>query len=65
MPYEKIPEFLKELKKETGIAALALEMSVHTAARTSETLDAKWSEIDLEKKLWTIPAEIRCKSIII
>jgi len=57
MPYEKIPEFLKELKKETGIAALALEMSVHTAARTSETLNAKWSEIDLEKKLWTIPAE--------
>ena len=57
MPYEKIPEFLKELKKETGIAALALEMTVHTAARTSETLNAKWSKIDLEKKLWTIPAE--------
>ena len=45
------------MKKATGIDALALEMSVHAAARTRETLSAKWSEIDLEKKLWTIPAE--------
>ncbi len=27
-----------------------------TAARRGEVLGAKWSEIDFEKKLWTIPA---------
>jgi len=56
MPYEKIPEFLKSLKKEQGVAALALQLTIHTAVRTNETLGAKWCEIDLKKKIWTIPA---------
>jgi len=50
MPYEKIPAFLNELKKETGMAALALQMTIHTASRTNETLGAKWSEIDIKAK---------------
>ena len=57
MPYEKIPEFLKNLKKEQGMAALALQLTIHTAARSTEALEAEWSEIDLDKKLWTIPAK--------
>ena len=57
MPYEKIPDFLNELEKEKGMAALALQMTIHTACRTNETLGATWSEIDLDKKLWTIPAK--------
>jgi integrase len=28
-----------------------------TATRSGETLGAKWDEIDLDKKLWTIPAQ--------
>ena len=40
---------------------MALEFAILTATRTSETLGAKWSEINLEKKLWTIPKE-RMKS---
>ena len=35
------------------MAALALRMTIHTAARTNEILEAVWSEIDLKKKLWT------------
>ena len=57
MPYEKIPAFLVELEKEKGMASLALQMTIHTAARTNETLGATWSEIDLKKNFWTIPAE--------
>ena len=57
MPYENIPAFLVQLRKEKGMAALALQMTIHTASRTNETLGAKWSEIDFEKRLWTIAAE--------
>ena len=57
MPYEKIPTFMAELKKEEGMASLALQMTIHTASRTNETLGAKWSEVNLKTKLWTIPAE--------
>ena len=39
------------------MSSLALQMTIHTASRTNETLGAKWSEIDLKKKIWTIPAE--------
>jgi integrase len=28
-----------------------------TGQRRSEVLEAQWSEIDLKKRLWTIPAE--------
>ena len=37
------------------IAARALAFLVLTAARTEEVLAAPWSEIDLDKRLWTIP----------
>ena len=57
MPYEKIPNFLKDLKSENGVAAKALEFTIHTAVRTNETLEAKWSEVDLKKRIWTIPAK--------
>ena len=45
-----------ELSKEEGMSSLALQMTIHKASRTNETLGAKWSEIDLKKKIWTIPA---------
>jgi integrase len=35
---------------------LALEFLILTAARTSEVLDARWEEIDVEKKTWVVPA---------
>lgn len=57
MPYENVPAFLKKLKAVNSLPALALEFSVLTAARTNETLGAQWCEIDIEAKLWTIPAE--------
>ena len=34
-----------------------LEWQLHTMTRPSESAKAQWSEIDFEKKLWTIPAE--------
>ena len=39
-----------------GTAALALRFCILTATRTNETLGATWGEIDIEKRLWIIPA---------
>jgi integrase len=39
------------------MAARALEFAILTAARTDEVLGAPWHEIDLDAKVWTLPAE--------
>lgn len=48
---------MDEISKRKGVAARALEFTILTAARTGEIIGARWSEMDLEAKLWTIPAE--------
>ena len=55
--YSRINEFVQQLRKQQGVAPLALEFLIHTAARTGEVLGATWSEIDLDKAVWTVPAE--------
>jgi integrase len=57
LPYEKIPEFMRELRAQEGLAAKALEFTILTAARSGETRGAPWEgEIDTAGKLWTVPA---------
>ena len=56
MPYQEVPAFLVRLRAREAIAALALEFTILTAARTGEVLGARWSEIDMEAALWTLPA---------
>lgn len=56
IPFEDVPAFMVELRKNGAISALALEFTILTAARTGEVLGARWEEIDLEKAIWTVPA---------
>jgi integrase len=56
MPYADIPGFMERLRKIEGNAARALEFTVLTAARTSEALLAKRSEIDVRARMWIVPA---------
>jgi len=56
MLYEAIPAFVGALHQREAVAALALEFTILTAARTGEVIGAKWDEVDLEKAIWTIPA---------
>ena len=56
MPYEAIPTFVEKLRLRDAMAAMALEFTILTAARTSEVLGATWAEVDLEKAIWTVPA---------
>jgi len=57
MPYEDVPTFLKHLHKRTSVARLGLEFLILTASRSGEVRGAKWAEINLDAKLWTVPAE--------
>ncbi|MGH1455068.1 MAG: tyrosine-type recombinase/integrase [Paracoccaceae bacterium] len=56
MPWPDVPAFYAELSERSATAARALQFTILTALRTSEVLGAKWSEIDWDAKLWTIPA---------
>lgn len=56
MPYEALPAFMGELRERQATAALALEFCILTAARSGEALGCRWSEIDLDKAVWTVPA---------
>ena len=57
LPYSELPQFMGILSKTDGMGARALEMTILTATRTKESLGAKWSEIDLDNRVWTIPKE--------
>ena len=61
LPFAEVPAFMAALAERDGVAARALELTILTASRTSETAQARWSEVDMAAKLWTVPAE-RMKS---
>jgi len=56
MPYPDVPAFMLSLKQRSSVGRLALEFLILTAARSGEVRGVCWSELDLKKKLWTIPA---------
>lgn len=56
LPYNQLPTFWRNLETAEGMAAQALQFTILTACRTSEVLNAQWSEMDLASALWTIPA---------
>jgi integrase len=57
VPYREMPAFMHLLRAKKGASARALEFTILTAARTGESIKAKWNELDLDAKLWTVPAE--------
>jgi integrase len=57
LPYPEISAFMAELRQQEGVAALALEFAILTAARTGEVIGARWDEFNLAERLWTIPGQ--------
>ena len=55
MPIEDVPAFMAELRQREEVGAAALQFLILTASRTRETTEARWSEIDLKERTWTIP----------
>ena len=56
LPYKDVPSFMETLKQRPADAARALELLIYTVGRPKNVLEARWEDIDLENKLWTIPA---------
>jgi integrase len=57
LPIDEMPAFVDALRQREGMLARCLEFVVLTACRSGEARGARWSEIDLAAKLWTIPPE--------
>ena len=60
MPWEDVPKFVtSHLRglKHMDISRFMLEFLILTAARSGEVRGMRWSEIDWNGKVWTIPAE--------
>jgi integrase len=55
LPYGELAAFMAELRQQTGVAARALEFTILTASRTGEVIGARWDEISMAERLWTVP----------
>jgi integrase len=58
LPYSEVADFIQKLRDSDAgeVVKLAFEFAILTACRTQEVLGAQWSEIDLDKAVWIIPA---------
>jgi integrase len=56
LPWQEIKGFMAQLIEREGIAARAAEFTILTACRSGEVRGAMWAEIDLQARLWAIPA---------
>ncbi len=59
LPYAEVPAFIDALSQANTAVSIKLgfEFLILTASRTSEVLFATWSEINIDARTWTIPAE--------
>ena len=57
MPWVDCPDFVQRLISHNSTASKALALIILTGLRSSEGRGALWSEIDMERGIWTIPAQ--------
>ena len=58
MPYKDVPAFMAKLMAlPPSVGRDALKLTVLTATRSGEVRGAVWGELDLDKAIWSIPAE--------
>ncbi|GAA6161851.1 site-specific integrase [Ruegeria sp. HU-ET01832] len=54
---DDVADWFADVRSRSGFATRALEFMAMTAARSGEIRGAVWSEFDLDKGLWIVPAE--------
>ncbi len=59
LDFDRIPELLQRLDSYTGrtLTTLAVKLTLLVFIRSSELRFARWSEIDFQRAMWTIPGE--------
>jgi integrase len=61
LPYTEIGALMAALRGNASVSSLALQFTILTACRTNEAINAVWSEINMQERVWTIPGS-RMKS---
>lgn len=56
LPWIEMPGFMENLMLREELSSRAIALTILTACRTSEVLGATWIEVDLETRVWKIPA---------
>ncbi len=56
LPFAEMPAFMAKLAAQDGVSVGALGFCILTATRTGETIYARWAEINLDERVWIIPA---------
>ncbi len=54
--YTDVPKIMSALRNKNFLSAYCLRFTILTAARSGEVRGALWSEINLNKRVWIIPA---------
>jgi integrase len=57
MDWKAVPVFMADIMPKVDYSAKALALTILCATRSNETLNAAWSEFDLDNATWTIPAD--------
>jgi integrase len=57
LAWRDLPGFVADLRERDGVAARALLFAILCASRSGEVRFARWREIDIENKLWTLPKD--------
>jgi integrase len=57
IPVNDMGAFWSRLKGQDGMGAAALRFAILTACRSGEVRGARWDEIDVNAKTWTVPAD--------
>ena len=59
LPHEEVAAALQKVREShvSPAAKLLFTFATLTASRSGEARLARWSEVDLEKRVWTVPAE--------
>lgn len=56
LAWEQVPQFMAELARREGMAALALRFCILTAARSGAVRKARWRDMDMAGAVWVAPA---------
>jgi integrase len=57
LEFKFAPQAVAKIRSMPGNASRCLEFAILTISRTSEALEARWSEFDLEAGIWRLPAD--------
>jgi integrase len=55
LPYPEMPSFMARLQARPETSAAALQFCILTAVRSLDVREAKWTDIDIRGRVWTVP----------